>query len=55
MNDITDEAMREALARAKPNTEPEEAKRIMEDDPGVNAGGFVYEAHACRSFTGDAP
>jgi hypothetical protein len=36
------------------NTNMEEAKRIMEDDPGVKAGVFVYELHSCRSFPGDA-
>ena len=35
------------------NTEPDETKRIMDDDPGVKAGVFVYEVHACRSFPGD--
>jgi hypothetical protein len=35
------------------NTDLEEAKRIMEGDPGVKAGVFVYEAHSCRSFPGD--
>src|SRR5215472_870474 len=36
------------------NTEPDDAKCIMDDDPGVKAGIFVYEVHACRSFPGDA-
>jgi hypothetical protein len=31
----------------------EEAKRIMDDDPGVKAGVFVFELHPCRSFPGD--
>jgi hypothetical protein len=31
----------------------EEAKEIMDDDPGVKAGIFVYELHQCRSFPGD--
>ena len=31
----------------------EEARQIMDDDPGVKAGIFVYELHACRSFPGD--
>ena len=31
----------------------EEAKRIMDKDPGVKAGVFTYEIHACRSFPGD--
>jgi hypothetical protein len=36
------------------NTGREETKRIMDDDPGVKAGVFVYELHACRGFPGDA-
>ncbi|MGO9384741.1 MAG: hypothetical protein ACLP4W_22280 [Mycobacterium sp.] len=27
---------------------------IMGDDPGVAAGVFSYEVHACRGFPGDA-
>jgi hypothetical protein len=34
--------------------DPEEAVSIMDDDPGVRAGVFVYEVHPCRSFPGDA-
>ncbi len=30
----------------------EDARHIMDDDPGVQAGVFVYELHACRSFPG---
>jgi hypothetical protein len=33
---------------------PEEAARIMEDDPGVKAGVFTYEVHPVRSFPGDS-
>lgn len=36
------------------NTDPEETRRIMEGDPGVKAGVFTYEVHACRSFPGDS-
>lgn len=36
------------------NTSLEEVKKIMDDDPGVKAGVFVYEAHECRSFPGDS-
>jgi hypothetical protein len=36
------------------NADPDETRRIMEDDPGVKAGVFVYEIHPCRSFPGDA-
>jgi hypothetical protein len=35
------------------DTTVEEAKRFMDDDPGVKAGVFVYEVHPCRSFPGD--
>jgi hypothetical protein len=35
------------------NLGPEETSKIMEDDPGVKAGVFVYEVHPCRSFPGD--
>ena len=35
------------------NANVEEVKTIMEEDPGVKAGVFVYEIHACRSFPGD--
>jgi len=36
------------------NTHIEETKKIMDDDPGVKAGVFVYEIHPCRSFPGDS-
>ncbi len=32
----------------------EETKRVMDEDPGVRAGIFVYEVHPCRGFLGDA-
>src|SRR5579864_565461 len=35
-------------------TDAEETKRIMDGDPGVQAGIFEYELHVCRSFPGDA-
>lgn len=35
------------------NARVEEVKKIMDEDPGVQAGVFVYEIHACRSFPGD--
>lgn len=35
------------------NASVEEVKKIMDEDPGVQAGVFVYELHACRSFPGD--
>jgi hypothetical protein len=31
----------------------DEIRKVMDDDPGVKAGVFVYEIHACRSFPGD--
>lgn len=35
------------------NATPEEAARIMDDDPGVRAGIFTYEVHSIRSLPGD--
>jgi hypothetical protein len=35
------------------NASIDEVKRIMDEDPGVKEGVFVYEIHACRSFPGD--
>lgn len=32
----------------------DETAAIMADDPGVAAGVFVYQVHACRGFPGDA-
>ena len=32
----------------------EDTTAIMADDPGVRAGVFTYEVHACRGFPGDA-
>jgi predicted extracellular nuclease len=31
----------------------QQVKRMMDEDPGVKEGVFVYEIHACRSFPGD--
>jgi hypothetical protein len=36
------------------NSSPDEAQSIMADDPGVRAGIFTFEVHACRGFPGDA-
>jgi hypothetical protein len=36
------------------NASPEETKKIMDGDPAVEAGLFVYEVHPCRSFPGDS-
>ncbi|TDH28948.1 hypothetical protein EXU57_02415 [Segetibacter sp. 3557_3] len=35
------------------NASLEETKKLMEEDPGVQAGIFTYEVHECRSFPGD--
>jgi len=35
-------------------TSAEETRNIMDGDPGVQAGIFVYEIHPCRSFPGDS-
>jgi hypothetical protein len=32
----------------------DETRRLMEDDPGVQAGLFTFEVHPVRSFPGDA-
>jgi hypothetical protein len=31
-----------------------EVEKLMEADPGVQAGVFVYEVHECRSFPNDS-
>ncbi|OBH80139.1 hypothetical protein A5682_16240 [Mycobacterium mantenii] len=31
----------------------DETTAIMTDDPGVAAGVFTYQVHACRGFAGD--
>ncbi len=36
------------------STNAEETCKIMDEDPGVKAGLFVYETHPVRSFPGDA-
>jgi hypothetical protein len=36
------------------NTSPDETKKIMDGDPAVIAGIFVYETYPCRSFPGDS-
>ena len=35
------------------NADVDETRAIMDGDPGVQAGVFVYEIHASRSFPGD--
>ena len=32
----------------------QETRDIMDRDPGVHAGIFVYETHLCRGFPGDS-
>jgi hypothetical protein len=32
----------------------DEVARLMEEDPGVEAGVFSYEVHPIRSFPGDS-
>ena len=36
------------------NADLDAVREIMDEDPGVKAGIFVYELHPCRSFPGDA-
>jgi hypothetical protein len=35
-------------------TDAEELTRIMDKDPGVKKGVFIYEIHPCRSFPGSS-
>jgi hypothetical protein len=35
------------------DTEPDEARAILSEDPGVVAGIFTFEVHACSAFPGD--
>jgi len=35
------------------NASIEEVRKIMDEDPAVKEGVFVYEIHDCRSFPGD--
>ena len=36
------------------STDPDETRKIMENDPGVKAGIFTFEIHKTRSFPGSA-
>ncbi len=36
------------------NASVEEVKAIMDEDPGVKAGIFIYEIHPCRGLPGDS-
>ena len=35
------------------NAKIDRVRSIMDEDPGVREGVFVYEIHPCRSFPGD--
>ena len=36
------------------NADENETKKIMDEDPGVKAGVFIYEIHSCCGFPGDS-
>lgn len=36
------------------NAKPDDVKKIMEEDPGVQAGVFTYQLHKSSSFPGDS-
>ena len=36
------------------NATVDETTKLMEDDPGVQAGVFTFQVHPARSFPGDA-
>lgn len=36
------------------DADPDRTREIMDDDPAVRAGVFVYDVHTCRSFPGDS-
>ncbi len=54
MTTISDEFMRDMLAKTKPYAPEEEVVRIMDEDPGVKAGIFTYELHPTHSFPGNS-
>ena len=35
------------------NADADKTRAIMNEDPGVKEGVFMYEIHSCRSFPGD--
>jgi hypothetical protein len=35
------------------DADPERTRELMDADPGVQGGVFVYDVHTCRSFPGD--
>ena len=52
-----DDDKRTNLAQWSKDARPatvDDTTAIMNDDPGVAAGVFTYEVHACRGFPGDA-
>lgn len=36
------------------NADAVETKKIMDENPGIQAGVFIYEVHPCKSFPGDS-
>ena len=36
------------------NATIEEVKKLMDEDPAIQAGVLIYEMHTCRSFPGDS-
>jgi hypothetical protein len=36
------------------NAKVDDVRMIMNEDPGVKEGIFIYEIHECRSFPGDS-
>jgi hypothetical protein len=36
------------------NVEKDELRKLMDEDPGIKSGLFIYEILACRSFPGDS-
>ena len=36
------------------NADPDETKKILDEDPGVKAGAFVYEIHPTKTFPGSS-
>jgi hypothetical protein len=36
------------------NADVAQVRQLMQDDPGVQAGIFSFELHACRAFPGDS-
>ena len=54
MTEITDEFIRQMISGIGIfYADLDKVKSIMDEDPAVKEGVFVYEIHACRSFPGD--